>query len=130
MKPIIIIIVSLGIGLVLIVACAQPVTPTPGPTLVEEVEPVEATPTDTTIPPTEMQTEAMVVEPEATEEVDVIEALIYAKCSACHSADRVFRADKTEAEWETTIDRMIGLGADVNDDEKTKMIDWLVTQDN
>ena len=133
MKRIILLIFSLGIGLALIVACAQPANPTPEPPPVEEEaieQPVVDTPTDTAIPPTETPTEAVVEEPEATEEVDDIEALIIDRCSACHSADRVFSADKTEVQWETTIDRMIGLGANVTDEEKTDMIDWLVTREN
>ena len=129
MKKIMLMIASLSLALVLIVACAQPATPTPEPPIVEE-DPVVATPTDTEVPPTETPTEAVVEEPEATEEVDNTEALIIARCSGCHSADRVFRADKSEEQWEFTIDRMIGLGANVTEDEKADMVEWLVSRED
>lgn len=56
-------------------------------------------------------------------------ALIVERCSECHSSDRVFQADYTEAEWSDVIDDMIDKGAEVNPEEKQIMIDYLVAQD-
>lgn len=58
-------------------------------------------------------------------EVSDPEALIVDKCSDCHSVNRVFSADYTEDGWNEVIDEMIGKGANVTDEEKEIMIDWL-----
>jgi cytochrome c5 len=65
--------------------------------------------------------------PEASspEAVDV-EALINEKCSDCHSASRVFTEDYDRAGWEDVFDDMINKGADVTEEEKALMIDWLL----
>lgn len=56
--------------------------------------------------------------------------LIVDRCSECHSVDLVFEADyTTEAEWSDVIDEMVDRGADVNQEEKEEMIDYLVAQD-
>ena len=103
--------------LVLIVACAQ-ASPTP---VEEEIE--------------EIPVEEEVVEPEETEEmaepeeeaVDV-EALIIERCGGCHSADRVFQADYDAEGWSDEIDDMIRKGAEVSEEEKQLMIDWLISR--
>lgn len=105
--------------LVLIVACAQ-ASPTP---VEEEMDEIP------------MEEEVEVEEPEETEEmaepeeeaVDV-EALIIERCSGCHSADRVFQADYDAEGWSDEIDDMIRKGAEVNEEEKQLMIDWLVSR--
>jgi len=56
-------------------------------------------------------------------------ALITEKCSDCHSTDRVFQGDYSQEEWSEIFDDMIQKGADVSPEEKTIMIDWLVSQD-
>ena len=94
--------------LILIVACAQ-ASPTPVEEEMVEVEDTEDT--------GEMEEEA----------VDA-EALIIERCSVCHSADRVFQADYTAEGWSDEIDDMIQKGAEVNEEEKQLMIDWLVSR--
>ena len=54
------------------------------------------------------------------------EALINEKCSDCHSASRVFNDDYDRAGWEDVFDDMINKGADVTEEEKALMIDWLL----
>jgi hypothetical protein len=61
-------------------------------------------------------------EPEA---VDDVEALIIDKCSGCHSADKVFDANYDEAGWADVIDDMVIKGAEVTEEEKALMIEWL-----
>lgn len=114
MKRIFLLAVSFGIALALIVACTQAATPT------------------TQAPPLEEETqEEPTIEPEVEDTADDdVEELINMKCSGCHSVDRVFRADKTEAEWETTINRMINLGADVTEEEQAQIIEWLVSRED
>lgn len=54
------------------------------------------------------------------------EALVAARCTTCHSAQRIDDADKDEAGWTATVDRMIGYGAPLDDDERQTVIDYLV----
>lgn len=55
--------------------------------------------------------------PAAPPPVDASEpaiALIQAHCAACHESGQVLAAKKTPAEWATTIDTMIGYGAELD----------------
>jgi hypothetical protein len=54
------------------------------------------------------------------------EALINDKLLDHHDIDRIFNARHTREEWNTTLDRMIGYGANINDSEKQTIIDYLV----
>lgn len=132
MKRIILLTISFAAALALIAACSQATpTPTEAPPVVEETTEVvtEAYPVETEV---ETETEAYPVETETevTEAMDEAEELIVDRCSACHSVDRVFNADKTAEEWDETIDRMIDYGAELNDEEKALMIDWLTSPEN
>lgn len=72
------------------------------------------------------QNDTTTVENTSTE-VDV-EALIVERCSRCHTPDRAFNANYDEQGWSDVIDKMIQYGADVSDDEKAMMIDWLISR--
>jgi mono/diheme cytochrome c family protein len=52
-------------------------------------------------------------------------ALLQERCSVCHSTDRVTQAKKTKAEWDTTVTRMVGKGAQLSDAEKQILVDYL-----
>lgn len=52
-------------------------------------------------------------------------ALVAARCTTCHSADRINKASKDRAGWEATVDRMIGYGAQLNADERAAVLDYL-----
>jgi cytochrome c5 len=52
-------------------------------------------------------------------------ALLQERCTVCHSADRITQAQKTSAEWDTTVTRMIGKGAKLSSEEKTTLVDYL-----
>ncbi len=55
------------------------------------------------------------------------EILIDERCSVCHSTSRVYSKNLTQEQWSSVFDNMIAKGADVNETEKTIMIDWLVS---
>lgn len=136
MKRIIFLTVTFAAALALIAACTQAApTPTEAPPSVEEATEAETeaypveTPVETTTEAYPVETEVE-TETEVTEVMDEAEELINERCSVCHSVDRVFTADKTAEEWEENIDRMIDYGAEVNDEEKALMIDWLTSPDN
>jgi len=77
--------------------------------------------------PTEEEMEAEA--PPAPAEVDV-EALIREKVAGNHDLDRIFNATKTREEWNVTLERMIGYGADINEEEKRIIIDYLLSLNN
>jgi hypothetical protein len=66
--------------------------------------------------------------PEATLERDTDhpgDRLVESKCSTCHTTERVFSADKTVAEWNSTVDRMERLGLVITDDEQQQIVEYL-----
>ncbi|MGD1995736.1 MAG: hypothetical protein PVH62_03075 [Anaerolineae bacterium] len=68
------------------------------------------------------------VEEEATTEpapTDGGAALLQERCTVCHPLDRVTRAQKTREEWERTVDRMVGRGAELNEEEQSILIEYL-----
>ncbi len=58
---------------------------------------------------------------EAESPKDIIEK----RCVSCHDLDLIYNARKTRAEWKSTIDRMIGYGANLNKKEKETIINFL-----
>lgn len=55
-------------------------------------------------------------------------ALLERRCSVCHTLDRVTSAEKSEAEWNTTIDRMRGNGAVVSEQEQKELVTYLLSK--
>jgi len=53
------------------------------------------------------------------------ETLLQERCTQCHGLDRVTSQEKTRAEWEQTVEDMIDQGAELNEDEKTVLVDYL-----
>ena len=98
-----------------VTACATqptvaPTTPAPAPT------DTSVPPTDTPIPPTPTE------EPQPALDG---EALLKERCTVCHSLSRVEQARKTEADWRKTVERMVGKGAALNQEEQTAVIRYL-----
>lgn len=56
------------------------------------------------------------------------ETLLTERCTKCHDLSRVTSASKTAEEWQTTVTRMRGNGADLNDEEAAILIGYLSTQ--
>jgi hypothetical protein len=52
-------------------------------------------------------------------------SLLEERCSVCHPAARPKAAQKTPAEWESTVSRMIGKGAQLTAGEKKVLVDYL-----
>jgi cytochrome c5 len=53
--------------------------------------------------------------------------LLQTRCTLCHTLDRVQAAAKTQAEWEATVERMRGKGAELTDAEAQTLIQFLAT---
>jgi hypothetical protein len=54
------------------------------------------------------------------------QALIQEKLQNHHSIDRIYNAQHTRDEWNATLDRMIGYGANISEAEKQTIIDYLM----
>jgi hypothetical protein len=52
-------------------------------------------------------------------------ALVEERCTQCHNLQRVEAAGKSADAWASTVERMIGHGAKLNDAEKAAVIDYL-----
>ena len=53
------------------------------------------------------------------------EALLEARCSGCHSADRARQTTKTRDGWDQSVTRMIDKGAQLTEAEKAVLVDYL-----
>lgn len=53
------------------------------------------------------------------------ETLLEERCTECHGLDRTTSQEKTRAEWEETVSRMIDRGAELDEAEKTVLVDYL-----
>lgn len=53
------------------------------------------------------------------------ETLVEERCTKCHDLGRVERAKKTEEEWQATVERMVGKGAQLNQAEQELVIKYL-----
>ena len=119
-KVVSLVVLALLVG---IAACAPnnappaPVTEAPAAT----ADPVE---TDAMAPIEEVAEDAQTAEPAAMD----VEALILDKLQGHHSIQRVYAAEKTREEWNTTLDRMIGYGAKISEEEKQIIIDYLLSR--
>ena len=50
------------------------------------------------------------------------------RCGDCHGLDRITSKSKDRAGWQTTVNRMISKGANLNAEEKAALIDYLVSK--
>jgi len=104
---------ALLLTLSLLSACGGATEPTTAPT--EEPE-QPAPPAEPMVAPTE--------EPEQPAPPDG-QALVQQRCIQCHGLGRIQQASKTEAEWATTVARMVGKGANLSPEEQEAVIQYL-----
>jgi hypothetical protein len=101
-------------------ACC-PVTPENPGVLEPTVTPQEGPKPTDAISPLESPLESP-IEPPAPLDGQV---LLQERCATCHDLVRVTGARKNRAEWEQAVDRMIGKGAQLNEEERDVLIDYL-----
>lgn len=63
----------------------------------------------------------------STTKTDAGAALLERRCSVCHTLDRVTSAQKDEAGWNATIDRMRANGAVVSEQEQKDLVAYLLS---
>jgi hypothetical protein len=57
-----------------------------------------------------------------------VKALVLEKLEGEHTLEYVLKVKRTAEEWGVVIDRMIGYGVKINDQEKSLIIEWLLEQ--
>jgi hypothetical protein len=53
------------------------------------------------------------------------ETLLQERCTECHALSQTTSAKKSAEGWEGTVARMVGYGANLNDEEQTVLVDYL-----
>ena len=53
------------------------------------------------------------------------QALVQERCTKCHDLGRITQAQKTQAEWQATVQRMVGKGASLSAAEQEAVIQYL-----
>jgi mono/diheme cytochrome c family protein len=56
------------------------------------------------------------------------DALLQRACSSCHGIDLTTNRPRSRDEWTDVVSRMVGNGAQLNDDEYNLLIEYLATQ--
>ncbi len=97
--------------------------PTQPPTLTATQPPTQV-PTQAPSPTTAVSTATSAAAPAGAAALDGA-TLVDTRCSICHSTARIKSAHKTRDEWDQTVTRMIGKGAQLTDEEKAALIDYL-----
>ena len=54
-----------------------------------------------------------------------MQSKVKAACTQCHTAARITQQHKTREEWNAQLDKMIGLGANVPDEDRQKFLNYL-----
>jgi cytochrome c5 len=54
------------------------------------------------------------------------EGLLEDRCTECHALERTTSASKSRDQWDQTVTRMIGHGAELSDEEQAALVDYLV----
>ncbi len=52
-------------------------------------------------------------------------ALLESQCASCHGLDQVTEAQKSQAQWEQTVARMVEKGASLSADEQEVLVTYL-----
>ncbi len=124
-------IVAVLLGAWLLSACGG-ATPTPTPEPTEEEATVEPTAEEAEEEPTAEEEEATPEEAEeegaAEEEAIDGETLVQERCTVCHDTGRIDREDHTEEEWAEVVDEMIEKGAELTDEERQIVIEYLASR--
>jgi mono/diheme cytochrome c family protein len=107
--------VLLALTLVVVAAACGEETPAPAPTA-ETTTPAES--------PTAAESPITSPSAEPTAALDGA-ALVEERCTGCHGIDRIAAEDGDAAKWEGIVDQMIARGAQLDEQEKQAVVDYL-----
>jgi cytochrome c5 len=106
----------------ILIACGGPEATEPPAEVQPTALPTEVPQEEPTAPPTEVPQEEPPTEPSPAGDGA---ALLEERCTICHGLDRTTSARKTREEWEQTVVRMVGKGAELNEAEQEILIAYL-----
>jgi cytochrome c5 len=104
------------------IACGGPEATEPPAEVQPTALPTEVPQEEPTAPPTEVPQEEPPTEPSPAGDGA---ALLEERCTVCHGLDRTTSARKTREQWEQTVVRMVGKGAELNEEEQKILIAYL-----
>lgn len=114
---------------------AQPAPATQPPAPGAEAQPAPASPAPATpatpgsqaapAAPGAAPSQAAPGAPAAAGDVAAEKALFEQTCSACHDLSTVTGQRKTRADWADTVQQMVGMGAQLTDDQAAQVVDYL-----
>jgi len=90
-----------------------------GPASTEPAEPAQEE--QPTAVPEELKEEEPATPPPSGDGVVLLEE----RCTVCHGLERATQAQKSREEWEQTVTRMIGHGAELTEDEQVTLVEHL-----
>jgi cytochrome c5 len=105
-----------------LIACGGPEATEPPAEVQPTALPTEVPQEEPTAPPTEVPQEEPPTEPSPAGDGA---ALLEERCTVCHGLDRTTSARKTREQWEQTVVRMVGKGAELNEEEQKILIAYL-----
>jgi len=125
----------LGVGIVLatlvgLAACTPKISETQSVIAAtsQENTAVVVEQTEAVTPSEEVQSDATAISAATETPAIDVEALILEKLANNHGIERVYAAKHTREEWNATLDRMIGHGAKISEEEKQIIIDYLLSR--
>jgi len=81
------------------------------------------------VQPTEVEVEEVVETVDLNQLSDAeMEAFILEKADGNHELEFILSQEMSAEAWSTTLDRMIGYGADISPEEKEAIIEWLMNR--
>jgi hypothetical protein len=54
-----------------------------------------------------------------------VQAKVKSTCTQCHNAARITEQHLTRQEWSTELDKMVNMGADVQDADRAALLNYL-----
>jgi len=118
-----VLVLALGLGMI---ACGPASTPARSPDSDPAAEAAPAVPDPRPVPPAADEPPP-VLDASAADEA-AARAIVEAKCARCHGADRVWNETADAAEWNAILDRMAGLGATLEPQERETLLRYLLSR--
>jgi cytochrome c5 len=103
-----------------IITATNTVEPSPPPTDLPAIE-ATGTPLPTPTDILAAETPVLTLELDTERGKELAESV----CIVCHSFDRIASKQKSQAEWENTVKRMVGLGAILSESDQPLVIQYL-----
>lgn len=113
-RSLLLIILAVALSLILLQCTSTAITPAPTSATVQN-EPASLEP---------IQTQSTPAENIITAKLDG-KVLVETRCTTCHGLSRIESTSKSADQWKTTVEKMVGKGANLNAEELQAVIQYL-----